>query len=63
MSTLVGAALLAISGFVAMRVLRREWSRVNRTMEEQRATSAPKQNETTRLEQDPETGTYRPAED
>jgi hypothetical protein len=62
MPQLLGAALLAIGGMVAMRVLRKEWRRVNQSMDEQRR--APKQStDSQRLERDPDTGTYRPADD
>lgn len=62
MPQLLGAALLAIGGMVAMRVLRKEWKRVNQSMDEQRR--APKQSaDAQRLERDPDTGTYRPADD
>lgn len=62
MPTLLGAALLAVGGLVVMRVARREWKRVNQSMDEQRR--APKQaKDAQRLERDPATGTYRPADD
>ena len=63
MPTLVGAALLALGGLLAMRVVRREWTRVNRTMDEQRATPTAQRRQARKLEQDAETGTYRPADD
>ena len=63
MPTLVGAALMALGGFMAMRVIRREWSRVNRTMDEQRATPTAQRRQAKKLERDPETGAYRPADD
>ncbi len=62
MPQLLGAALLAIGGMVAMRMLRKEWKRVNQSMDAQRR--APKQSQDAqRLERDPDTGTYRPADD
>lgn len=62
MPTLIGATVLALGGFVVMRIARREWRRVNERMEAQR--SAPREPKAAqKLERDPETGAYRPADD
>ncbi len=62
MPTLLGAAVIALGGMVLMRVVRREWKRVNENLDSQR--SAPRERKSAqRLEKDPDTGTYRPAED
>ncbi|MFK7791178.1 MAG: hypothetical protein AB8B88_00770 [Devosiaceae bacterium] len=62
MPTLLGAAIIALGGVLVTRLARREWKRVNTSMDAQRR--APKQSEgAKRLKKDPETGTYRPADD
>ena len=62
MPTLIGAAVLALGGLVVVRLARREWHRVNRTMDAQR--SAPRARQSAqKLEKDPESGAYRPVED
>ena len=62
MPTLIGAAVLALGGLVVMRLARREWHRVNRTMDAQRSTPSARQS-AQKLEKDPETGAYKPVED
>ncbi len=62
MPTLIGAAVLALGGLVVMRLARREWHRVNRTMDAQRSTPGARQS-AQKLEKDPETGAYKPVED
>lgn len=64
MPTLLGAAVIALGGMVLMRVARREWRRINQSMDEQRsAPKTPRQPQAQKLERDPETGVYRPADD
>ncbi len=62
MPTLLGTAILAIGGMVAWRMLRREWTRVNADLEAQRSQVKTSQ-DAQRLEKDPQTGVYRPADD
>lgn len=62
MPTLLTTAAIFVGGLVLFRMARREWRRVNDTMQAQR--SAPRERkDAQRLEKDPETGTYRPADD
>lgn len=62
MPTLLGAAVIALGGVILLRVARREWRRVNQSMDQQRSTPKAKPQAQT-LEQDPETGVYRPSDD
>lgn len=64
MPTLLGAGVLAIGAMLAMRIVRREWKRVNATMQSQRSAKMRDASEAmTSLEQDPQTGAYRPKKD
>lgn len=62
MPTLLGAGAIIIGGMILLRLARREWARVNRSMESQRsaglkADGLPAQ----KLARDPVTGIYRPS--
>ncbi|MEO0384930.1 MAG: hypothetical protein AAF234_15390 [Pseudomonadota bacterium] len=59
MPTLLTSAAIFVGGLVLFRMARREWRRVNDTMQAQR--SAPRERKgAQRLEKDPDTGAYRP---
>lgn len=62
MPTLLGAAVIALGGMLLLRVARREWKRVNQSMDEVRSEPKAKPDAQT-LERDPETGVYRPSDD
>ncbi len=61
MPQLIFVALLAVGGYFAWKAIKREMARVDRELKEARKTP-PKEPATT-LEQDPETGRYRPKQD
>ncbi|HMB46754.1 MAG TPA: hypothetical protein VKN63_00610 [Afifellaceae bacterium] len=61
MPQLIFLALLAVGGYYAVKVVRREMARVDREVKKARDDETAKP-ETT-LEQDPETGRYRPKQD
>ena len=61
MPQLIFIALLAVGGYFAWKAIKREMARVDRELKETKKTP-PSQPGTT-LEQDPETGRYRPKQD
>ncbi len=61
MPQLILLGLVAVGGIFIWRVVKREMARVDRELQEARAEKA--EQSTTNLEQDPETGRYRPKAD
>jgi len=61
MPQLIFLALLAVGGYYAVKTIKREMARVDREVKQARDETTAKP-ETT-LEQDPETGRYRPKQD
>ena len=61
MPQLILLGLVAVGGFFIWRVVKREMARVDRELQETRAEKA--EQSVTTLEQDPETGKYRPKAD
>ena len=61
MPQLILLGLVAVGGYFIWRVVKREMARVDRDLKEARADKA--RQSTTPLEQDPETGRYRPKQD
>ena len=61
MPQLIFFALLAVGGYYVVKAVKREMARVDREVKKTRNETTAKP-ETT-LEQDPETGRYRPKED
>jgi hypothetical protein len=61
MPQLIFLALVAVGGYYAVKAIKREMARVDREVKQARDETKTKP-ETT-LEQDPETGRYRPKED
>ena len=61
MPQLILLGLVAVGGIFIWRVVKREMARVDRELQETRAEKA--EQSTTNLEQDPETGRYRPKAD
>lgn len=64
MSTVLSTVAIFLGGMLVWRVAKREWNRINRSMDQQRsAKMATRQAETQTLQRDPETGVYRPSSD
>ncbi len=61
MPQLILLGLVAVGGYFIWRVVKREMARVDRELQETRAEKAEQSAKT--LEQDPETGKYRPKAD
>lgn len=62
MPTLLTSAAIFVGGLMLFRMARREWRRVNDAIQAQRST--PRERKAAqRLEKDPDTGAYRPADD
>ena len=61
MPQLLLLALVALGGYFVWKAVKREIGRVDRELNETRAEKAKQQAKT--LEQDPETGRYRPKQD
>ena len=61
MPQLILLGLVAVGGYFIWRVVKREMARVDRELQEARTDKASQS--TTKLEQDPETGRYRPKQD
>jgi hypothetical protein len=61
MPQLIFFALLAVGGYYVVKAIKREMARVDREVEEARGDKSAKPSAT--LEQDPETGRYRPKQD
>lgn len=62
MSTILSTVAIVLGGMFVWRMAKREWSRINRSMDRQRSTPrATRQSETQTLERDPVTGVYRPS--
>jgi len=59
MVNVLGAAALAVGGYLLMRAVRREMGRVERRVSEA-ARKTPDARTAKTLERDPETGRYRP---
>ncbi|MEM1287926.1 MAG: hypothetical protein AAGH60_06210 [Pseudomonadota bacterium] len=61
MPALFGFVAVAVGGVLALNIARREWRRVNSSLDDvRRAPSARTRRETRKLIKDPDTGTYRP---
>ena len=61
MPQLILLGLVAIGGYFIWKAIKREMARVDRDLREARSEKA--RQPVTRLEQDPETGRYKPKED
>ncbi|MEM6381176.1 MAG: hypothetical protein AAF739_00750 [Pseudomonadota bacterium] len=64
MPAFFGLAALAVGGFIASRIMRREWMRVNRAMDDtRRAKTTDDREAMPQLKRDPATGNYKPGDE
>lgn len=64
MSTVLSTVAVLLGGMFVWRVAKREWQRINRSMDAHRTTPrATGHGHTQTLQRDPETGVYRPSSD
>jgi hypothetical protein len=64
MSTVLSTVAVILGGMLVWRVVKREWTRINRSLDAHRsAPRAAPDGHTQTLERDPETGVYRPSSD